>query len=75
MRIGGENMTREEWRRSVKAARALRGETLEDVAKAIYYSRAHLIKVLSGRVKSKRVEEAVSAYLGIDPPTSEYKPN
>ena len=63
-------MTREEWRRSVKAARALRGETLEDVAGAIFYSVPHINKVLSGRVKSKRVEEAVSAYLGIDPPTN-----
>lgn len=62
-------MNREEWKKAVKAARILRGETVPEVARAIFYSTSYVQNVIGGTMKSKRVENAISAYLGIDPPT------
>lgn len=62
-------MTRDEWRRAVKAARILRGETIEELATAIFYSPNYVTNIISGTFKSRRAEAAISAHLGIDPPT------
>lgn len=58
-------MTRKEWETEVRIACYKRGETLVDVADAIEYSISHVRKVASGCAESKRVEDAMSNYLGI----------
>lgn len=58
-------MTRDEWEKAVRIACYNKGETLVTVAKGIEYSLSHTRKVASGCAKSKRVEDAISNYLGI----------
>lgn len=58
-------MTRREWESEVRIALYKRHESLIDVAKAINYSTSHVRKVACGCSESIRVENAISAYLGI----------
>ena len=62
-------MTRDEWGRAAKAAKALRGETYDDIAEAVYYSKPYVINIINGFAHSKRAEAVLSDYLRIEPPT------
>lgn len=61
-------MTFNEWQRAVRIAKIQRDETTTQLAHAIFYSTGHVEKIISGRLRSRRVEAAISDYLGIDPP-------
>ena len=59
-------MTRDEWYIEVRVALLRQRKNLKDVAEGTNYSLSHISKVACGCVQSKRVEDAMSNYLGIE---------